>query len=79
MNILITGGSGMIGSLVIEAALAAPMVNKIISVGRRPTPHVANKLEQIDKSDFTKWNDVDLSEIDAVIFCLPWRLYRKRI
>lgn len=60
----------MIGSLVIEAALAAPMVNKIISVGRRPTPHVANKLEQIDKSDFTKWNDVDLSEIDAVIFCL---------
>lgn len=46
------------------------MVNKIISVGRSPNPHVANKLEQISKSDFTKWNDVDLSEIDAVIFCL---------
>ena len=70
MNILVTGGSGMIGSLVIKSALLSPQIDQVISVGRSSSSIKHEKLVEIAKSDFSHWQDIDLTNVDAVLFCL---------
>ena len=69
MHIFITGASGMIGSLVLNKCLADPKVSQVTSIVRRPGRKHA-KLTEVVKQDFSHWQDVDLGQADAMIFCL---------
>ncbi|MCB0793928.1 MAG: NAD(P)H-binding protein [Flavobacteriales bacterium] len=66
-SLLLAGATGLVGSSVLEQALAEPHVERVIVVGRRPLPEHP-KLEQ--------WVRADLQEAlrpqraDAVICCL---------
>lgn len=70
MKVLITGASGMIGSLVIDQCLDNPEIEQVISVLRKETQQTNTKLQQVVHEDFCQWQGFDLSDIDAVIYCL---------
>ncbi|MDO5605826.1 MAG: hypothetical protein Q4G25_11775 [Paracoccus sp. (in: a-proteobacteria)] len=70
MNVLIFGASGMIGQAVLHAALADPQVNKVLSLVRKPTGITNPRLTEISRDDFTTYDDLDLSSVDACLFCL---------
>lgn len=70
MKVLVTGSSGMIGSLVINECLDNPDIEQVISVVRRKTQATNSKLLEVVHDDFCHWQSFDLSDIDAVIYCL---------
>ena len=70
MKILVTGGSGMIGRLIIDRAIQSQKIDQIISIVRTETNHYHDKLTQVSKSDFTDWQSVNFRDIDVVFFCL---------
>ncbi len=71
MNILLTGASGMIGSLVLEHCLASDSVDQVFSFVRRASGDSHAKLVEVTKHDFHDWDELDdLPTIDAAIFCL---------
>ncbi len=72
MNILITGATGMIGSLVLEKCLDDPRVSKVTSLLRRPLGIRHEKLEEIIVEDFLALdNDAPwLNSLNAIFYCL---------
>ncbi|MEM8490883.1 MAG: NAD(P)H-binding protein [Pseudomonadota bacterium] len=72
MNVLLTGATGMIGSLVVKGCLLDGRVRKVVSLTRRPSGHTSDKLVEVVISDFS---DLDESascfdDIDVVFYCL---------
>ncbi len=70
MKVLVTGGSGMIGGLIIDRAIQSQKIDQIVSIVRTKTNHYHDKLTQVSKSDFTDWQSLNFSDIDVVFFCL---------
>ncbi len=71
-KILITGATGMIGSLVLDQCLNNPEINQLVSLVRKPTGIAHPKLQEIVVSDFmdlTSHQDT-LQNTDLVFYCL---------
>ena len=71
-TVLITGATGMIGGLVLEQCLAAPEIERIISLIRQPTGLSHEKLQSVVVADFLDLgalNDL-LADVDVVFYCL---------
>ncbi|WP_299531755.1 NAD-dependent epimerase/dehydratase family protein [Ulvibacterium sp.] len=72
MKIIITGSTGMIGSLVLTHGLNAPQITEILSLVRKPTGQKHAKLKEIvvgDFEDYSKDNDL-FKDIKVAFFCL---------
>lgn len=71
-RILLTGGTGMVGRLVLEQLLASPEVGKIVSIGRRQTGLGDDKLREIVHTDFLDLSALasDLANVDVCFHCL---------
>ena len=72
MKILIFGASGMVGQGVLREALAAPDVERVVSVVRKPAGMQHPKLEELVHGDFTSFASMEpqLLGFDACFFCL---------
>ena len=72
MKILIFGASGMVGQGALREALAAPDVERVVSVVRKPAGMQHPKLEELEHRDFTSFAGMEpqLREFDACFFCL---------
>ncbi|MDO5623012.1 MAG: hypothetical protein Q4G24_16345 [Paracoccus sp. (in: a-proteobacteria)] len=70
MKILLFGASGMIGQAVLKEAIADPQVTQILSLVRKPTGVTDPKLTEIARDDFLNYDDLDLHDVDACLFCL---------
>ena len=72
MNVLITGGTGMVGSLILSECLDNPEIHKVISLVRKPTQLNHAKLEEIVISDFEDYTGHQelFKNIKAAFFCI---------
>lgn len=72
MNIILFGGTGMIGSAVLAECLEDPRVERVLSVGRRPVGVGHPKLSELilsDLFDYEAYRD-RLTGYDGCLFCL---------
>jgi uncharacterized protein YbjT (DUF2867 family) len=72
MNVLIFGATGMVGQGVMRECLAAPDVEKVLTVGRTPTGQQHPKLEELVHAEMWDYANVEaeLSNYDACFFCI---------
>lgn len=72
MKVVLFGATGMIGQGVLRASLAAPDVEKVLAVVRRPTGVEHAKLEELIHGDFSDFSAAEhaLTGFDACFFCL---------
>jgi uncharacterized protein YbjT (DUF2867 family) len=72
VNVLLFGGSGMVGQGVLRECLLDPSVGSVLSVGRSPTGTVAPQLKELLRPDLTNLDDAEeqLRGFDACFFCL---------
>lgn len=66
MNTLILGATGFCGGYLVKYAVAAPQVNKIFTITRRPLKVNDSKLVAIENTDNDKWAS-EVSKIDSNI------------
>ena len=71
MKVILTGATGYVGEGVLLECLDNPLVEKVLSVSRRPCGHVHPKLEEYLTEDFMalRAGDPMLQGYDAVFFC----------
>lgn len=71
-NILITGATGMVGSIVLQQCFQSSEIGKITSFVRRPLGIKHNKLHEVIISDFTDYSETEnyFENIDIVYFCI---------
>ena len=69
---IITGASGMVGSLVLEQCLSSPEINQVISLVRKKTDNSHSKLKEVVISNFTDYSSQAdlLKNIDVAFFCI---------
>ena len=72
MNVLLFGGSGMIGQAVLRECLLDPGVGRVVTVGRRPTGQSNSKLTELVRPDLSTLAPIEnqLTGFDASFFCL---------
>jgi uncharacterized protein YbjT (DUF2867 family) len=72
MNVLLFGGTGMVGDGVLHECLADPRVTRVLALGRSPLGVTHSKLREIRRKDFFDYSDLasELRSIDACYFCL---------
>jgi len=72
MKILLFGASGSAGAAVLDACLAAPIVDEVRAITRRPMMHTSPKLRTYVHKDFLDFATVEeaFRSIDACLFCL---------
>ncbi len=72
MKIIITGSTGMIGSLVLTGCLNSPKTTEVISLVRRQTGQRHKKLTEIVIEDFENYDKQDnlFNDIKVAFFCL---------
>lgn len=71
-TVLITGATGMIGSLVLKHCLHSDNVSNIISLVRRPSGYLHPKLTEVVVEDFLTLSSINqhLQNVDIVYYCL---------
>jgi uncharacterized protein YbjT (DUF2867 family) len=71
MKIILTGATGLVGEGVLIECLANPLIEKVLSVGRRLSGHSHAKLEELLVPDFLQLDAVEskLSGYDACFYC----------
>jgi uncharacterized protein YbjT (DUF2867 family) len=71
-RVLMTGATGMIGSLVLNRCLHSDDVAEVIAISRKPLKIVHEKLQEHITHDFKHYNDVEhlFEGIDVAYFCL---------
>lgn len=71
-NVIITGATGMIGSLVLEKSLESNEISKVTSLVRRPSGQTHPKLIEVVIDDFMELDeDAEyFSSVDIVYYCL---------
>jgi uncharacterized protein YbjT (DUF2867 family) len=72
VNVIVFGATGMIGSGVLRECLLAPDVERVLTIGRKPTGQSSDKLREMVLTDLTDYRSVaaDLAGYDACFFCL---------
>jgi NAD dependent epimerase/dehydratase family len=72
MKILLFGATGMVGNFVLDACLAAPIVEEVRAVTRRPLMNTGSKLRTYVHKDFLDYSTAQeaFRSIDACLFCL---------
>ncbi len=72
MNVVLFGGTGMVGQGVLRECLRDPGVARVLAVGRRATGASHPKLTELLRRDLFDWSDAEgeLSGYDACFFCL---------
>lgn len=72
MQIVVFGGSGLIGQGVLLQSLDHPKVDEVVSIGRRRLDIDHPKLRQIVHRDFQDFSSIadDLTGVDACFWCL---------
>lgn len=72
MRVLLFGATGSAGAAVLEACLAASVVDEVRAVVRRPLPHKNTKLRTFDHQNFLDYSAVEdaFRDLDACMFCL---------
>jgi hypothetical protein len=72
MKILLFGATGSAGAAVLDACLAASIVDEVRAIVRRPLMHTSPKLRPFVHKDFLDYATVEeaFRSIDACLFCL---------
>jgi uncharacterized protein YbjT (DUF2867 family) len=72
MKVIITGSSGMVGSLVLTNCLNSDKATEVISLVRKPTGQKHNKLTEIVISNFEDYSNEEclFKDISAAFFCI---------
>jgi len=72
MKILFFGATGSAGNSVLEACLAASIVDEVRAISRRPLMNTSSKLRNIVHKDFLDYSTAQeaFRSIDACLFCL---------
>ncbi|MGL2966008.1 NAD(P)H-binding protein [Flavobacterium sp. XGLA_31] len=72
MNVILTGGNGMIGSLIVTKCLASDEVTQVTSIVRKPTGHKHPKLKEIIHTDFLDFSAIEDSfqNQDVCFYCI---------
>jgi uncharacterized protein YbjT (DUF2867 family) len=72
MNILLFGATGSAGAAVLEACLAASVVDEVRAIVRRPVPYTNPKVRTFVHQDFLDYSAVEeaFRNVDACLFCL---------
>jgi uncharacterized protein YbjT (DUF2867 family) len=72
VNVLIFGATGMVGQGVLRECLAAPDVEKVLTVGRTPTGQQHPRLQELVHAEMWDYAKVEaeLSNFDACFFCI---------
>lgn len=73
MKVILTGGTGMVGSLIIELCLKSSKVDEIISFVRRPSSSLQNsKLKEVVLSDFEDYSNhhSEFKNVSIAFFCV---------
>lgn len=72
MKILLFGATGSAGAAVLEACLAASVVDEVRAIVRRPLMHTSPKLRTFVHKDFLDYSTVEdaFRAVDACFFCL---------
>jgi uncharacterized protein YbjT (DUF2867 family) len=72
MKILLFGATGSAGAAVLDACLAASIVDEVRAITRRPLMHTSPKLRTFVHKDFLDFATVEeaFRSIDACLFCL---------
>jgi uncharacterized protein YbjT (DUF2867 family) len=72
MNVILFGGTGMIGQGVLQECLRDPRVERVLAVGRTALAVEHPKLRQVVQPDLTDLSPVEaeLADYDACFFCL---------
>ena len=71
MNILLLGGTGMVGDGVLRWLIECPKVNRVVAVSRRALSMQHPKLQTVIESDMFHLGYLDqLRDFDACFFCL---------
>lgn len=71
-KVIITGATGMVGGYVLQHCLTSTEIKKVISIVRKPTGIVHQKLEEKVHSDFLNYDGLEehFTNIDAAYFCI---------
>ena len=72
MKVLITGATGMIGSLILNHCFESEKITKIISIARRKTNLTHPKLTEVIPKSFLDYrsNEQHFQNVDAAFYCL---------
>jgi uncharacterized protein YbjT (DUF2867 family) len=72
MKVIIFGATGMVGAAALIECLEDPEIEKVLTVGRRPTGRENPKLEELIHEDFLDFSSVRerFAEYDACLWCL---------
>lgn len=72
MNVLLFGGTGMVGDGVLHECLADPRVTRVLALVRSPLGVSHPKLRELRRKEFFVYSDLaeELRSIDACYFCL---------
>jgi uncharacterized protein YbjT (DUF2867 family) len=72
MKVVLFGATGMIGQGALRECLHDPVVERVLTVGRRATGHHHLKLQELILPDVSDLSGVEseLSNLDACFFCL---------
>jgi len=72
MKILLFGATGSAGAAVLDACLAASIVDEVRAITRRPLMHTSPKLRTFVHKDFLNYATAEeaFRDIDACLFCL---------
>jgi uncharacterized protein YbjT (DUF2867 family) len=71
MRVILTGATGMVGEAVLLECLENPKVEHVLSVSRRPSGRVHEKLEEVLVKDFRELGAAEarLTGFDACFYC----------
>jgi len=71
-NVIITGATGMVGSLVLKECLENDTISEVVSLSRKPSGIQDGKLKEIIHTDFTDYKAIhnEFKNIDIAYFCI---------
>jgi uncharacterized protein YbjT (DUF2867 family) len=72
MNVVIFGGSGMVGQAVLRECLLDPGIERVVSVLRKPTGQQHPKLREVIHENFFDFSPIasELTGLDVCFYCL---------
>lgn len=72
MKAIITGGTGMIGGIILRHCLASPQITKVVSLVRKPSGFSHEKLEEVVHKDFLSYQGKEevFKDVSIVYFCI---------